>query len=120
MGYYESYDFGRDDANAISVDGEVKFRFASAKRKISPFVYGGAGYRTSDAIDDDKTEDFEELIVSFGGGCDFMLNETLAIVVKGAYQESEEIDGGQESADGVLVMIGMKGYWMPESGFWDL
>jgi hypothetical protein len=90
----------------------LKQRFIPADQALSPYVAGAATYRTiEEAFDGSTTDDYTEVVAGALLGCDFMLTESLAIVLESGYSHAEEVSGEFETPDAWSVSLGFKGYW---------
>jgi hypothetical protein len=90
----------------------LKHRFVPADRPVAPYIAGTFGYRSLDeAYDGSTTEDYSEMLGRAALGCDFMLTDTLAIVLEGALTHAEDVSGEFETPDTWSGSLGFKGYW---------
>ena len=98
------------DVKAIS--GYLKQRLRPADETVSPYLLGGFTVQDDSGFSDSECGDvFSDVVVEAGAGCDFLVNETFAIVFEGAWVWGESTADDPINANGLLVTGAMKYYW---------
>lgn len=102
MDYDVSYDYNIFGANLSG-----KHRFTDISDGISPFLTAGIAYRAINA-----SRDTEEVVLSVGAGCEFLITKDLSLVFEAAYVRGDSLsNGGPEIRNGVMGAIYFTGYW---------
>ncbi len=111
---YGEIDF-QEGAETRTGTARLKQRFLPSTEDISPFVAGSAAIQEIDAPEGFLSSDgdvYSELILKCGIGCDFMLDETTAIVIEAYLAQSEATSSDiSDSSDGWTAEAGMSFYW---------
>lgn len=112
FGSYQDYS-SKYNYDTVAGTFLAQHRFLSTDEVISPFVYGTASLQSVQFEPDlGASDDFIEVVLTAGAGCDFLLQDNMALVFKGAFSLSETFDGGDGGqANGLLGSVGMKYYW---------
>jgi hypothetical protein len=115
MGTYQTYRVG-EDPDVAGLQAELKHRLISTRETISPYLFLQAGIEryTEDFIEaeDDDGRDSQQAI-AFGGGCDFLMREDMAIVLEAAYTKNQEFSGDPTFSYLWTASVGFKYYWEP-------
>lgn len=101
-----------DDPDVLTGELTLKHRFVPADDPVSPFARAVIGMRTVETIPEPEIdEDFTEMILALGIGCDFMMADNFAFVFESVWYVTEELGDDEESPDWWLGRIGMQYYW---------
>jgi hypothetical protein len=110
LGTYRELDI-QDRPDILTGLGFVKHRLVPPDDDISPYIIAGAGLRQVEYIPEPPVDDdFTELLIFGGLGCDFMMAKNFAIVFESVWYRTEELDD-DETADWWQGRVGMQYYW---------
>lgn len=112
VGTYGRYYDLPGDPDVRSGSFTLKQRFIPADQAVSPYLIGAATYRSFEQpYTGFSAEDYSEFAGTVLAGCDFMLTDSLGIVLEGGYTRAEKISGESETPDTWTMNLGFKGYW---------
>jgi hypothetical protein len=111
IGAYMEFDYP-DLPDIISGELLLKHRFVPADEWVSPYLLAGATIRNVEKVPEPATdEDFGEMVISVGLGCEFMINREFSFLFEGSWNETYELSDGHELPDWWLGVFGMRYYW---------
>ena len=106
LGSYTWYD-AVGDFEVGAATASIKQRLRSPTRPLSPFLRLDTSVQFVDQLNS-----YNVLVLTATAGCDFMMNDSMAIVFEGGISESEKLDDeGFDRADGWLLSVAMQYYW---------
>jgi opacity protein-like surface antigen len=113
LGGYEQFPSYEDDPDTVSLTIEGKLRLIPATEATSPFVLAALSGRDvgRTPLQPGADESFRECLLTLGAGVDFMMNEELAIVFEGSYNNASNVSGDGETPDFWLCRVSMKYYF---------
>ena len=116
MGSYTEMGFSTGpDIEFLAGTLEVIQRLFPTSFAVSPFVKISASVQEVDHpanfLSLPVADSFTELVLKGTVGCDFLMNDEFAFVFSLGYSESEDLDDGGDTSDGLSAVVAMKYYW---------
>ena len=101
-----------DNPEILTGTARFKQRLVPAERAVSPYVLGDFSYRSADRpYTAGSAGDYDEIVLAGFLGCDFMLTDTLSLMLEAGYAVAEKVSGDFETPETVIGRAGFRGYW---------